>query len=164
MDDTTATAIMQRFGKAYFKKNRALLANVLCEDAEWHFAFGADAPDGRVRTGVDGFLRGIEENDALFEQLRFGDVKCFGCAVGSWGGRRPSPGGYVAGTGATDGGPPPEGANVAATADPARRPSDEPGHSIAVMSASLMTGPIALSAGCPGTSWSSESPSGGHPR
>jgi hypothetical protein len=26
------------------------------------------------------------------------------CAVGSWGGRRPSPGGYVAGTGATDGG------------------------------------------------------------
>ena len=24
------------------------------------------------------------------------------CAVGSWGGRRPSPGGYVAGTGATD--------------------------------------------------------------
>jgi hypothetical protein len=26
------------------------------------------------------------------------------CAVGSWGGRRPSPRGYVAGTGATDGG------------------------------------------------------------
>jgi hypothetical protein len=26
------------------------------------------------------------------------------CAVGSWGDRRPSPGGYVAGTGATDGG------------------------------------------------------------
>ena len=78
MDDTEATAIMQRFGKAYFKKDRALLSDVLCEDAEWHFAFGADAPDGRVRKGVDGFLRGIEENDALFEQLRFGDVKCFG--------------------------------------------------------------------------------------
>lgn len=78
MDDSTATAIMQRFGKAYFKKDRALLADVLCEDAEWHFAFGTDAPDGRVRKGVDGFLRGIEENDALFEQLRFGDVKCFG--------------------------------------------------------------------------------------
>ena len=78
MDDTTATAIMQRFGKAYFKRDRALLAEVLCADAQWHFAFGADAPDGRVRKGVDGFLRGIEENDALFEQLRFGDVKCFG--------------------------------------------------------------------------------------
>lgn len=78
MDDSTATAIMQRFGKAYFRKDRALLAEVLCEDAEWHFAFGADAPDGRVRKGVHGFLRGIAENDALFERLRFDDVKCFG--------------------------------------------------------------------------------------
>ena len=78
MDDTTATGIMQRFGKAFFKRDRRLLADVLCEDAEWHFAFGADAPDGRVRKGVDGFLRGIEENDALFEHLRFVDVKCFG--------------------------------------------------------------------------------------
>ena len=82
MDDTTATAIMQRFGKAYFKRDRALLAEVLCEDAEWHFAFGADAPDGRVRKGIDGFLRGIEENDALFEQLRFNEVKCFGLDAG----------------------------------------------------------------------------------
>ena len=32
MDDSTATAIMQRFGKAYFKKDRALLSDVLCED------------------------------------------------------------------------------------------------------------------------------------
>lgn len=78
MDDTAATAIMQRFGKAFFSRDRALLAEVLCEDAEWHFAFGADAPDGRVRKGVDGFLRGIEENDALFERLRFNEVKCFG--------------------------------------------------------------------------------------
>ncbi len=78
MDDTSATEIMQRFGKAFFKRDRVLLADILCEDAEWHFAFGADAPDGRVRKGVDGFLRGIEENDALFERLRFEDVKCFG--------------------------------------------------------------------------------------
>ena len=82
MDDTAATAIMQRFGKAYFKRDRALLAEVLCEDAEWHFAFGADIPDGRVRKGVEGFLRGIEENDALFEQLRFNEVKCFGLDAG----------------------------------------------------------------------------------
>jgi len=82
MDDTTATAIMQRFGKAYFKRDRALLAEVLCEDAEWHFAFGTDAPDGRVRKGIDGFMRGIEENDALFEQLRFNEVKCFGLDAG----------------------------------------------------------------------------------
>ncbi len=78
MDDASATAIMQRFGKAYFKRDRALLAEVLCEETEWHFAFGADAPDGRVRKGVDGFMRGIEENDALFESLRFTDVKCVG--------------------------------------------------------------------------------------
>ena len=78
MDDTAATEIMQRFGKAYFKRDRALLAEVLCEDAEWHFAFGSDAPDGRVRKGIEGFLRGIEENNALFERLRFTDVKCVG--------------------------------------------------------------------------------------
>lgn len=78
MDDNAAVAIMQRFGKAYFNKDRVLLSNVLCVDAEWHFAFGADSPDGRVRKGVDGFLRGIEENDALFERLQFKDVKCYG--------------------------------------------------------------------------------------
>jgi len=33
-------------------------------------------------------------------------------AVGSWGGRRPSLGGYVTGTEATRGGPPPEGVDV----------------------------------------------------
>jgi ketosteroid isomerase-like protein len=80
MDDTQATALMQRFGKAFFSKDRALLAEVLCADAEWHFAFGTDAPDGRVRKGVDGFLRGIEENDALLERLRFNEVKCHALA------------------------------------------------------------------------------------
>lgn len=80
MDDATATEIMQRFGRAFFKRDRRRLAEILCDDAEWHFAFGADAPDGRVRKGVDGFLRGIEENDALFERLRFADVQCFGLA------------------------------------------------------------------------------------
>lgn len=80
MDDATATEIMQRFGRAFFKRDRKLLADIVCEDAEWHFAFGADAPDGRVRKGIDGFMRGIEENDALFERLRFEDVKCFGLA------------------------------------------------------------------------------------
>ncbi|MBL8381326.1 MAG: nuclear transport factor 2 family protein [Burkholderiales bacterium] len=80
MDDATATEIMQRFGRAFFKRDRKLLSDILCDDAEWHFAFGADAPDGRVRKGVDGFLRGIEENDALFERLRFADVQCFGLA------------------------------------------------------------------------------------
>ena len=74
MDDATATAVMQRFGKAYFKRDPALLAQAITEDAEWHFAFGADAPHGRVRKGVEGFLQGIAENDALFETLRFEDV------------------------------------------------------------------------------------------
>ena len=78
MDNISATDLMQRFAKAYFARDRALLSKVLSEDAEWHFAFGADPPDGRVRKGVDGFMRGIEENDALFERLRFKDVKCLG--------------------------------------------------------------------------------------
>ena len=30
----------------------------------------------------EGFLRGIEENDALFERLRFNEVKCFGLDAG----------------------------------------------------------------------------------
>lgn len=76
MDDQAAGAIMARFGKAFFRKDRALLADVITEDAQWHFAFGADAPHGRVRIGVDGFLRGAAENDAMFERLRFEDVVC----------------------------------------------------------------------------------------
>jgi ketosteroid isomerase-like protein len=78
MDDATATAVMQRFGKAYFKRDPVLLAQAITDDAEWHFAFGADAPHGRVRKGVAGFLQGIAENDALFEKLRFEDVVCRG--------------------------------------------------------------------------------------
>lgn len=78
MDDKAATALMQRFGKAYFSRDRAKLAEVITEDAEWHFAFGADAPHGRVRKGIAGFMQGMAENDALFEQLKFNDVKCHG--------------------------------------------------------------------------------------
>lgn len=78
MDHTAATAIMQRFGKAFFAKDREMLANVITEDAEWHFAFGADPPDGRVRKGVNGIMQGIEENDAIFERLRFENVMCHG--------------------------------------------------------------------------------------
>ncbi len=74
MDDTAALAVMQLFGKAYFSKDPAQLAQAITADAEWHFAFGPDAPDGRVRKGVQGFLQGIAENEALFEKLRFNDV------------------------------------------------------------------------------------------
>ena len=74
MDDAAALAVMQRFGKAYFKRDATLLEQAITEDAEWHFAFGPDAPDGRVRKGVAGFMQGIAENDALFEKLRFNDV------------------------------------------------------------------------------------------
>ncbi|MEZ5729810.1 MAG: nuclear transport factor 2 family protein [Burkholderiaceae bacterium] len=75
-NDDTATAVMARFGKAYFRKDPALLAEVLTEDAQWHFAFGVDVPDGRVRRGVAGFMQGIDENAALFETLRFEDTRC----------------------------------------------------------------------------------------
>lgn len=78
MDDRIATTLMQRFGKAYFTKDRELLSNVITEDAEWHFAFGADPPDGRVRKGINGILQGIEENEAIFERLRFENVRCHG--------------------------------------------------------------------------------------
>lgn len=76
MDDTTARATMRRFGQAFFARDAVLLAQAITPDAQWHFAIGADAPDGRVRIGVAGFLQGISENDALFEKLRFDDVAC----------------------------------------------------------------------------------------
>ncbi len=76
MDDTTARATMQRFGQAFFARDAALLAQAMTPDAQWHFAIGSDAPHGRVRVGVAGFLQGIAENDALFEALRFDDVLC----------------------------------------------------------------------------------------
>jgi ketosteroid isomerase-like protein len=74
MDDTTASEVMARFAAAYFSKDSSRLASVITDDAEWHFAFGADTPHGRVRRGLAGFLRGIADNDALFERLRFDDV------------------------------------------------------------------------------------------
>lgn len=79
MDDTTANAIMQRFGRAFFRRDRALIVDAVTDDVAWHFAIGTDGPHGRVRLGVDGILRGIEENDALFERLRFDDVVCRAC-------------------------------------------------------------------------------------
>ncbi len=78
MDDTEASALMQRFGKAFFSRDRASIASLITEDAEWHFAMGPDAPHGSVRKGIDGFMRGIEANDALFERLKFGEVQCRG--------------------------------------------------------------------------------------
>lgn len=78
MDDTTAAQIMQRFGKAFFNRDPALLEQAVTADAQWHFAFGPDGPDGRVRQGVAGFLQGAQENDALFERLRFTEVVCRG--------------------------------------------------------------------------------------
>jgi ketosteroid isomerase-like protein len=78
MDDVSATAVMQRFGKAYFSRDPALLAQAVTDDVQWHFAIGTDGPDGRVRKGIDGILKGIQENDALFERLRFTDVICRG--------------------------------------------------------------------------------------
>lgn len=74
MNDHEASQLMARFGKALFSKDRGALAEVLTEDAEWHFAMGADAPHGRVRIGVDGFMAGIAENELWFERLRFEDV------------------------------------------------------------------------------------------
>ena len=69
-----ADQIMRRMGKALFSGDRALMEQALTEDAEWHFAIGEDAPDGRVRVGVTGFLQGIADNEALFEHLRFNDI------------------------------------------------------------------------------------------
>lgn len=74
MDDIEAQEVMARFGRAYFSKQAERVAEVITEDAEWHFAFGSDAPDGRVRRGVAGFMQGTAENDALFERLRFDNV------------------------------------------------------------------------------------------
>jgi ketosteroid isomerase-like protein len=74
MDDAAAFDVMHRFGKAYFSRDAARLEQVITPDAEWHFAFGPDAPHGRVRKGVAGFMQGIAENDALFEKLRFNEV------------------------------------------------------------------------------------------
>jgi ketosteroid isomerase-like protein len=74
MDDVEAQAVMARFGGAYFSKREDRLAAAITPDAEWHFAFGEDGPDGRVRKGLSGFMQGMAENDAMFESLRFDDV------------------------------------------------------------------------------------------
>ncbi len=74
MNDSEAEAVMARFASAYFSKREDRLADAVTADAEWHFAFGPDGPDGRVRRGVAGFIQGQAENEAMFETLRFDDV------------------------------------------------------------------------------------------
>ena len=74
MDDAAAEHVVARFAGAYFSKDPSRLAGAITEDAEWHFAFGVNAPHGRVRRRLEGFMQGIAENDALFERLRFDDV------------------------------------------------------------------------------------------
>lgn len=74
MTADVADGVMRRMGKAIFTADRTRLEEALTPDAEWHFAIGEDAPDGRVRKGVDGFLQGIADNSALFESLRFEDI------------------------------------------------------------------------------------------
>lgn len=74
MDDATASEVMARFAAAYFSRDASRLAQAITDDAEWHFAFGADAPHGRVRRGLAGFVQGIADNDAIFERLRFDEV------------------------------------------------------------------------------------------
>jgi ketosteroid isomerase-like protein len=76
MDDLQASQMMAKFGKAFFSRDPAQLARVITEDAQWHFAIGHDAPNGRVRIGLAGFLQGIAENDTVFEHLKFLDVRC----------------------------------------------------------------------------------------
>lgn len=74
MDDKAAEQVMAAFAGAYFSGDRERLREVITADAEWHFAFGPDAPHGRVRRGLDGFMQGMRDNAELFERLRFNDV------------------------------------------------------------------------------------------
>jgi ketosteroid isomerase-like protein len=74
MDDAAALDVMKRFGKAFFKRDPALMEQAVTPDAEWHQEAGHEAPHGRVLRGVQGFLQGAAEDDAQFEKLRFNDV------------------------------------------------------------------------------------------
>lgn len=74
MDDAAAIEVMKQFGKAFFKKDSALLAAAITEDAEWHQDSGPDAPHGRVLKGVKGFLQGIVDKEGRYESQRFNDV------------------------------------------------------------------------------------------
>jgi len=74
MDDATALAIMQTFGKAFFKRDRALLEQAIAPDFEWHGEAGPDAPHGRILRGVEGLLQGIADEERLYENVRLKDI------------------------------------------------------------------------------------------
>ena len=74
MNDAAALDVMKRFGRAYFKRDPALMEQAVTADAEWHQEAGPDAPHGRVLKGVQGFLQGAAEDDTQFETLRFNDL------------------------------------------------------------------------------------------
>lgn len=73
MTDAQVNEFLARFGRAFFSSDAARLEEVLAPDACWQFAIGS-LPQGRVRHGVEGFLQGKRENEALFADLRYDDV------------------------------------------------------------------------------------------
>lgn len=74
MDDAAALEVMKRFGKAFFKRDPALMEQAVTADFEWHQEAGPDAPHGRVLRGVQRLLQGADEDDAQFENMRFNDI------------------------------------------------------------------------------------------
>lgn len=74
MDDAAALEVMKRFGKAFFKRDPALIEQAITADAEWHCEAGPDAPHGRVLKGVQGFMQGLAEEEALFEKVHYKNI------------------------------------------------------------------------------------------
>lgn len=72
--------IMTRFGQAFMHKDYNALAQVITEDAQWHFAFGPHAPDGFIYKGLEGFKQGIVDHSKRFQYLKFNDIEY--CAAG----------------------------------------------------------------------------------
>lgn len=74
MDDAAALEVMKRFGKAFFKRDPALIGEAITPDAEWHCEAGPDAPHGRVLQGVQGFMQGLADEEALFGKVHYKDI------------------------------------------------------------------------------------------
>lgn len=74
MDDAAALEVMKRFGKAFFKRDPALISEAITADAEWHCEAGPDAPHGRVLRGVQGFMQGLADEEAQFAKVHYRDI------------------------------------------------------------------------------------------
>lgn len=75
ISDNDAQDLMQRFGAAYVKGDKAGLAPCLTGDFVWHLHEGPDAPNGKTVKGLEGLIDVLSWRKQHWRNVRYTDVR-----------------------------------------------------------------------------------------